>query len=324
MNRDERKGGKKDPVEERRSRLNAVKSGPITPQSLEILRKGLSDRVQVVVARAAEIAAELSLRALGPDLARAFERLLVDPLKRDKGCLGKTALMEALVKLEYDDARVFLEGIAHVQREPVWGGTEDTAAWMRGLAASGLVQARHPEELDRVVDLLADPEKHARIGAARALALLGRDEGAAVLRFMLLQGDEDSEVMAEAFSAYLRLTAPDSGCAFVSRFLAHEDAAVVEAAAIALGESRHPRAVELLKDAFERILDPSLRRVLLVALALTRSDPANDFLLSLIAEGAPRTARAARTALEPFLYNEELAKQVRNAVASRKDDAFTE
>lgn len=297
-----------------------MRDRPVTPESIEILRKGLGDPVQVVVARAAELAAELSIASLGPDLVKAFERLLVHPAKSDKGCLGKTAIMEALVKLEHDDPDVFLKGIEHVQREPVWGGSEDTAAWLRGLAAAGLVQSRHPEELDRLVDLLADPEKLARIGAARALAQLGREEGAAVLRFKLHQGDAEAEVMAESFAAYLRLTSEAAGCAFVGRFLGAADAPIAEAAAIALGESRHATAVDILKATFERTLDPSVRRILLVALALTRSEVANDFLVSLIRSGAPRSARAALAAIEPFLYNQELQTRVKGAVAERDDE----
>ncbi|MGH9323863.1 MAG: hypothetical protein ACRD3V_28765, partial [Vicinamibacteria bacterium] len=147
---------KKDPVEERRSRLNAAREAPGSAASFEVLRKGLSDKVQVVVARAAEMASELGLVSLSPEMIAAFDRFLLDPGK-DKGCIAKTAILEALVKLEHEDPEVFRKGIRHVQREPVWGGTEDTAAWLRGLSAIGLAgcAAADRDVLNQLVDALS-------------------------------------------------------------------------------------------------------------------------------------------------------------------------
>jgi HEAT repeat protein len=314
---------RKDPVEEKRSRLNDAREAPGSEGSLAILRKGLSDKVSIVVARAAGLAGELGSTPLVPEMIAAFHRFLADPSK-DKGCLAKTAIVEALTRLEHPDPEVFLEGIRHVQREPVWGGSEDTAAWLRGLSAIGLVGCDHPRVLPQLVDLLADREKLARLGAARALGGLGRPEGALLLRLKLLQGDPEIEVLSECFHALLALETPAEATSFVSRFLDSSEEAIAEAAALALGESRHPQALEVLKRSWERSRERSFRRVLLVAMALLRTGPATEFLVSLLAAESVETARAALSALGPFLYNDELRERVRAAVAAREDASLLE
>jgi HEAT repeat protein len=308
---------RRDPVEEKRSRLNEARESPGSEASLALLRKGLADRVSIVVARAAELVGELGTTALAPEMIAAFHRFLADPPK-DKGCLAKIAIVEALTRLEHAEPEVFLAGIRHVQREPVWGGTEDTAAWLRGLCAIGLTGCRHPRVLQHLVDVLADPEKPARIGAARALGGLGGPEPALLLRLKLLQGDSELEVLAEGFRAFLTIESPAEASSFVARFL-DSDETVAEAAALALGESRNPQALEVLKRAWEKARGRSFRRVLLVAMALLRTGPATDFLLSLLEDDSSENRRGVLSALGPFLYNDELREKVRAAVARRDD-----
>ena len=314
---------RRDPVEEKRSRLNDARESPGSTGSLAILRKGLSDRGSIVVERAAELAGELGTTALASEMTAAFHRFLADPSK-DKGCRAKTAIVEALTRLEHPDPEVFLEGIRHVQREPVWGGSEDTAAWLRGLSAIGLVGCGYRRVLPHLVDVLADREKLARLGAARALGGLGRSEGALLLRLKLLHGDPEVDVISECFRSFLSLEPTAEAASFVARFLDAGDEATAEAAALALGESRHPQALEVLKLGFERSRGRSFRRVLLVAMALLRTGPSTEFLVSLLAAESVETARGALSALGPFLYNEELRERVRSAVAGREDESLLE
>lgn len=314
---------RKDPVEERRARLNEARESPGSPASLAILRKGLSDRVSIVVARAAEIAGELEATSLAPELLAAFHRFVAEPLK-DKGCLAKIAIVDALTRMEHRDPEVFLEGIGHVQREPVWGGSEDTAAWLRGLSAIGLVRCDPPRVLYPLVELLADPEKLARIGAARALGALGGTEAALLLRLKLLHGDSEIETVSECFHSLLALEPPAEASSFVARFLDSSDEAIAEAAALALGESRHPPAFDLLKGSWGRARSTLFRRALLVAMALSRTEPAIAFLLSLVAGESPEPARGALSALGPFLYNEGLRERVRTAVSAKGDPLLLE
>ncbi len=312
---------KLDAVERRRARLNEAREAPES-EALEILRRGLSDRVQIVVARAAAIAAELELRALAPELEAAFERLRVDAVKSDKGCLGKTAILEALIRLEHASFAVYLDAIRHVQREPAWGGSVDAAAELRGLAAAGLVQSGHPEASLYLVDLLADGEKAARIGAARAFAQLGRYEGALVLRLALHHGDPELEVTAEVLQAYLEIAPPGESLPFIETLFGGTDTAVAETAAIALGGTRVPGAFLVLKAHWERSLQPSLRRALTVAMALLRSEEATEHLLVRISEERGASSKDALAALAPFLYSEEIRERVEGAVEASGDAAL--
>src|SRR5579883_210815 len=82
-------------VEEEIERL-----GHLSPDAAEpALRKALADRVGLVVAKAAKVAAQLELRSLIPDLLHAFDRLFEKPTDRDPQCWGKNAIAKALVDL---------------------------------------------------------------------------------------------------------------------------------------------------------------------------------------------------------------------------------
>src|SRR5262249_10204252 len=80
-----------------------------------------------------------ALSELPGDLVAAFDRFMIEPEESDKRCRAKIAIVETLNKIEYDRDDVFLRGIRHVQMEPVWGKSEDSAGHLRGAAAFGLV-----------------------------------------------------------------------------------------------------------------------------------------------------------------------------------------
>ena len=72
------------------------------------VRKGLLDRVGLVVAKAAKVAAEVQMREVLPELVAAFERLFEKPAERDPQCWGKNAIAKALMELDYRQSAVFL------------------------------------------------------------------------------------------------------------------------------------------------------------------------------------------------------------------------
>jgi hypothetical protein len=75
------------------------------------------------------------LPQLTPELLIAFDRFFENPAKTDPQCWAKNALSRALTGFEHQDAAVFLRGMRHIQLEPVWGGTSDTAATLRSTCA---------------------------------------------------------------------------------------------------------------------------------------------------------------------------------------------
>src|SRR5947207_8572150 len=171
-------------IEEHLGQLNRVREAE-RPEAAAVLRKALADRVNVVVAKAANLAADLDLRDLIPDLLRAFDRLMEEAVKRDPQCWGKNAVAKALKELEHRESAPFLRGARHVQMEPVWGGQEDTAAPLRGICLLALIACTdltRQEILRHLVNGMAETAAPVRADSARALGEMGGDDSALLLR----------------------------------------------------------------------------------------------------------------------------------------------
>jgi hypothetical protein len=255
----------------------------------------------------------------------AFRRFAALDHKHDPGCIAKGAIARALVTLDCLDAAFYREGIVLRQPEPVWGGSVDTAADVRASCAMGLAASGDPDALLDLVDLLADTEHRARIGAVRAIGCTQPLAATAVLRTKALLGDTEPEVIGECFRALLAL-APDQSPGFVARWLdapPGADPALAELAALALGESRLDAAVALLRQRWES--EPWHRqadRVLLRAAAMARSPAAFDWLLGLAAEADAATARSVIEELAPYRHNRRLRDDLHARLADRGDAAL--
>jgi HEAT repeat protein len=287
----------------------------------ESIGKALQDKNYRVVGKAASIAADRQLHERIADLLAAYPRFLQDPVKRDPNCIAKKAIARALVALECRDTQFYLEGICYVQMEPVWGGTADTAADVRGSCAMGLVSSGYPRAVPELAVLLADTDVRAREAAVRAISCGFPREAEALLRFKVLIGDEHPEVLSECFTALLAI-APEECMALVASNLSHPNDAVRDFAALALGESRHPLALQYLRDRWDGVLvSAEMRAVLIRAAAVHRTDAAFDWLLSIIEEGPKKQAEVAVDALSVYERNTKLAERVKAALAKRSDRA---
>jgi hypothetical protein len=308
---------KRDPVVEALNELAEVRRGAVGEDSARRIGGFLGNRSNLVVAKAAKVAGELGIEGLIPSLVAAFERLMADPAKPDKGCAAATAIVEALYAMDYDQSDVYLRGIRHVQMEGSFGPPVDAAAQLRGDCALGLMRTRHPNALFEVVRLLADKEPEARIGAARALGMAG-ETGELVLLLKTLTGDRELEVLAACFSGLLA-SRTERSVALVASYLDGGDPATVEAAARALSASRMPRAVAALREKWARTAQAPLRQMLLAALAAAREDSALEFLLGLAAEGDERVAAEAIGALGAYRDDQRVRKLLEEAVERRGD-----
>jgi HEAT repeat protein len=308
---------KRQTTETKVARLNALRRDSHSAAALTELRKALADRSNYVVATAAELIGEFEIRALTTDLVACFDRFLVNPEKVDPQCLGKAAIVAALVRLEHDDRELFLRGMRHFQLEAVWGGKQDSAAQVRGTCALGLVQSSTGDPiqvLNSLADLLVDPEKPARMGAARALASFGRIEGTPLLRLKIRLGDEAAEVMGECFAALLHLSPHDS-IPLIASFLDSNGSDLGLEAAAALGESRERQAFEALKDCWQNHHDASFKKSLLLAIGLSRQPAAVDFLLGLVRTAPPQIAADALAALAPCRFHAPTCARIAGAVS---------
>lgn len=304
-------------LEQTLAELSRIRQEPVSPVSIAALRSVIKGKASHAVAKAADIVAELELADLKEELAAAFERLLIDPVKSDPTCAAKTAIADALYRMGADEPLIFLRGIRHVQMEPVWGGKADTAVALRGVSALGLVRANYRDVMAELADLLADPEARARGDAARAIAYSEDDHGVPLLRLKALVGDTDPSVITECLTALLQL-APQTSLAFVARFLERDDTSIQEAAALSLGASRLAGAFALLRDWWQRSRNPGVRRTALLAIAMLKRDESIDFLINLIATAEGPTARDAIAALALFRHDATLAERVR--AAAQRDD----
>ncbi len=287
-------------------RLETLAAGDIAA-----LRKIVLGRQPMAIAPATKLIITHALTQLIPDLITAFYKLLENGEKRDPGCKAKWAIANTLYQLEKPDRDLFFAGIHHVQREPVWGGTTDTAAALRSLCALGLVQANYPDVLNELADLLADKEHDARAGAARAIGYSQNPAGIPLLRLKVHVGDDEPQVLSECFIALLQLSAEQAPLVIAA--LETGSDMVQELAALALGEARIPEAFAAIKRQWQRTRELELRQSFLLAIATLRTDEAIAFLITLLERGNPQDAKDALIALDIYRHTTEIWQRVTKA-----------
>lgn len=310
-------GGSKEAFEKRLGQVEALRTAP-EPEASGQLRQALKDRGNYLVSKVAGIVGDRRLGELVPDLINAFERFLRDPVKTDPQCWAKNAIVKALKDLDHADPAVFLQGIGHIQMEPVWGGRQDTAATLRGTCGMALVACTLDslEVLTHLTDLLCDPETPVRLDGARAIAQLSAREGILPLRMKAQLGDAEPEVVGTCLAALLNIDATAS-LDFVAGFLKSEDHEIRMEAAGVLAESRQPEALARLKDFFERQIDPDVKRTLVTFFAASPQPEAAEYLLAVLESASEKLARHVLDALAgsrySALYNDRAA-----AIMARK------
>jgi len=297
-------------------RLRQLRDQNPSPEIRIELQNALLDASNHVIAAAAAIIARQRVTDLIPNLVAAFDPLMVDPLKSDKTCAGKTAIIDALNELDWQDPDVFLIGIRHVQLEPAWGGPTDTAASLRAGCALGLARTGYSKALPILVDLFADPERVVRLATAQALAASGGNAARLLLRLKARLGDHDPDVTGECLAGLMRAE-PQESVSFVTEFLHNDDADIIEVALLAFGNSRHAAAFTALKDYWDTRPPADLQRTALLAIALLRMTAATDFLFALVADAPESTASQALAALAILNYDPRIHERAAAAVKTR-------
>jgi len=305
-------------IEQKLSRIRQLAESADAPTALAELRKALGGAKSILVEKAAEVAGRLEAESLTDALEAAFDRFTRDPVRTDKGCRAKTAIVEALYKIGAAGEDVFARGIHWVQMEPSFGPPVDTAARLRGLCGMALVRMRHPDAMNELARLLADAEPDARIMAARAIAYSGDPSGEPLLRYKVLRGDSHGQVQTECFLALLKL-APEASLDFVAGFLDGDNRELAEAAIAALGESHDPRALAPLTGAYEGTLDAAARGAILLAVAELRCEQGIEFLIERLADSTGKTAQAVLAALASYRFDPAIRQKVAAVVDQLRD-----
>jgi len=286
-------------IEEHVEALARLRNGTASDAPATLARE-LKDRSNLVVAKAAQVAAELGARETIPDLLAAFERLFDDAVKRDPQCWGKNAIARALRDMEYGEGAPFLRGARWVQFEPVWGGQADTAGTLRGiclLALPACGDVRRETAMRFLVGALAEPDGTVRADAARAIGAMGGDEAALLLRLKALTGDEVAAVTGQVFESLLSVERAEA-LEFLRAFLCPEGGEAAEEAALAIGNSRLEAGVDLLIEIWEQARTEDYRAAILRALGIARRESAIEFLRRIAETGREQDRKEAKAALE--------------------------
>lgn len=308
-------------VEDELAQLASLRHTESRDSSEAQLSKALRDRVNLIVAKGASVAADLQLPTLIPEMLAAYDRLFQNATKSDPQCWGKTAIAKALKTLGYTQAAPFVRGVSYRQMEPVWGGESDTAATLRGTCTLALVQCTDipaQQILTVLVDAAADSAAPVRQDAVQGLEQWGSPEAVLLLRLKARLGDEDAAITGMVFDALLRLE-ETAAVAFVASFLEDSKEEIQEEAALALGSSKLEGAVAALIARWQarRLQEPF--EIWIRALGTSRLPSAFAFLLEIIRSGRPREAAAALAALEPRRESGEAWEKIAAAVSDRGD-----
>jgi hypothetical protein len=314
-------------IEAQLERLDLVRDAPVN-EAINSLRKALADPVNVVIAKAARIAAGRRLADLIPDLLKSFE-LLLDHPARDAQCWGKNEIAKTLIELDYSCSGPFLRGSVHVQWEPVWGRRVDTAATLRGTCLLALVQSTdlpRSNVLRQLVASLTDAEHSVRTDAIRALEQMAGDECELLLRLKASVGDEEPQVTGQALESVLKLEG-ERALPFAASFLKASKDGTREEAALALGASQLPGTLDLLTKALPDAREEGFRRAILTAIGTSREAGATEFLFNVLETASVPDAEGALAALALHRRSKDIAlkvnKTVRDRQSKRLEEQFT-
>lgn len=310
----------RESLEDKLAAIRGLGGRALTEQEKIGLKKRVGDRSNFVVAAAAEIVGANLFLDMADGLVGAFERFLMNPLKDDKLCRAKLAIVQALERMEYDRPEIFLKASKCVQMEPVWGGSEDTAVPVRATGLIALARIEGQDSLPILVDAMIDKHKDVRIAAAVGLGVVGNEAAGLVLRMKVRLGDQDPDVLSECLGAML-LVDPKQYMSLVTEFLKPINEDQCEAAAMALGRSRLAEALGPLKECFEQAYSTELRQHLLLAVAILRRADAIDYLIEMVANEDETKAREALTALRIYKDDPRLHERIGQIVLERKSRA---
>lgn len=295
---------RKDPGKQALDELRALERESPSEAGIARLRKLLDHRSNHVVGRAARLARDWDAEALIPELLAAFERFMEAPEKSDPGCAAKQPLIEALDTLGHSNPDVYLAGIRHFQHEPVYGGSEDTAAGVRGANGHALLNCGYADGFLEMAALVRDPEARTRRMAMESLGGSGAYQAEIILRVAVLAGDPEPDITSLGLQGLMRI-APERELPFVRGFLADRDPLVAEGAALAIGEARLPESFRILRDAWDAAGWRGPMPGLLLPMALTRDEAAFGFILQVIRNERERVANEAVKALSIFAGQED-------------------
>jgi hypothetical protein len=172
----------------------------------------------------------------------------------------------------------------------------------------------HARTVFHLIDALAEGDAGVRRDAVLAMEQMAGHEAVWLLRLKARLGDKP-EVTGQVFESLLRLKGKSS-VSFVAGFLDLVNSEeVAEGAALALGASRIPQALDTLKEAWKKSRNTTIGPVLLRAISISRLDDAFEFLLAIVREARQAESADALRALEIHRDSEYIRRRTEEALA---------
>jgi HEAT repeat protein len=164
---------------------------------------------------------------------------------------------------------------------------------------------------------MADPAKDVRVAAGVSLGAVGTESAGLVLRLKIRLGDKDPDVLSECLGGLLAID-PKENLSIVTEFLDPSNEAACEAAAMALGKSRLPEALDPLKRCWQQCHSGELKQNILLTIAILRRPTAIDYLMELVASEPEAIASTALSALGIFKEDSRLCERIERLVDERE------
>jgi hypothetical protein len=328
---------RKDPLKEALQKMSELRAEGSSDIGVTTLRKTIQKQAGVVVAKAAEVAAEWNTTELAQDLHDAFYHLNENGIDTDPQCWGKTAIIKALYDLAWQNTKIFVDACRTVQLEPVYGGKADSAVALRTAAIQALTQLPTADTLtvvNTLADLLADESPKVCAEAARACVYCQPLLVAPLLRLKIRSGDVEPRVLGVCFDTLLVISPNSDTVALVLEYTAPKEfsverlrsrkspnspSEVVQSEAVAsLASSSLAEAIHAVTKLYPT-LDAQLRRVLLTALGGSSASEAFNFLCQVVKEKDVSEAKWGLEALRSKLYDADSRMVIETYLAERKD-----
>ena len=295
-------------------------AGPAAAAS--VVKKGLKAASEVVIGRAAEVAAELELEAVADELAAAA----ADWLQRGEATTV-LALLRACRRAGVRDRELWHAALRFeaFESDPVSRRRFDVGAAVRAEACRAVAECGDPAAAVLLAGVLFErygPEvadnPAARAAAAQAIGHVGDAAAAEVLRIKLTRSQRDEPaVLGECVGSYCRLDPLDFDKFLATYLRTRPD--VAEAAAVPLGEVRAARAVGPLLLCHDMLRSIDREEVAFVGLALVRQPEATERLLDRFRDARGPTALEAATALHLLARDPDVSAAVAPIAAARPD-----
>ena len=307
---------KRKTFDEQHSEIAALEQAPLTDNSRNLIKKHIQGRNSLLAARAIQAAVRLKLSDLENEITGCFHRFMENPVKNDKGCYAKIAVVKALLRMNLNCEDVFMVGVRHIQMEPAFGPPVDTAEMLRVHCGEALVQFNHPEMFRVLTRLLADKQIAPRRAAAKLLGMIGGETSEMLLRLKLFCDDKEIEVTGECMNS-LMACAYESSLTLIKEYMDASDESIAMEAAMAVAQSSHPDAANTLIAAWENRFGIEPKKKLCLPIAITRNDTAVKFLLDAVDSAHIDVAAEALDALKIYKNDPGIVEEIKKIVRDR-------